>query len=326
VLAADAFAVLFCAPGVRGAAADAPAAMLSPSTRGLRGRLAAAGVAFAMPLAPDADAGAHGALAELQECAAALRLRWHNSTQRADAATPRRRYERANPGSTRIYAPTHAAAAGVDGTPASALVVSGTLAVHALFNFLHNFKAADSSRDVPLLLAGAPFEGASIAPLRLAAGARQRLEPVATVGARGAAPGAAAAGAATSTRREMVFTASVRAASGSIPLGPWNIARLCEVLRGSQDGEFGARFDALPLTHAFNLALPLDDTRDGAGGAAGGAGGATSAALPPPPPPPKGGYASEAEREAARAPLGWVDDVMAAVVCQDGMFSLPLGR
>ena len=68
MLARDTFGVLFCAPGVRGGPADAPSALLSPSTRGLRVRLAAAGVPFDMPLAPDADAGTEVALQELHEC------------------------------------------------------------------------------------------------------------------------------------------------------------------------------------------------------------------------------------------------------------------
>jgi hypothetical protein len=298
----DAFTVLFCAPGVRGASAAAPLALLSPSTRGLRARLAAAGVRFAMPLSPDADAGADGALRELQE------------------------YERANPGSTRIYSGAHAGAAGVDGTPSSALVISGQLPVHALYNFLHNFRPADSSRDVPMLLAGAPFENACIAPLRLVAGARQRLEP------HGASLGAAHADGVMSSRREVVYHATVRAAAGSaVPIGPWTIARMCEVLRSSQDGEFAARFDAAAHTPAFNLALPLPEDDGGGGGGGGGAGGATSrrsaaAAAEREPPQPRGAYGSEAERAAAREPLGWPDEIMGAVVCKDGIFTLPPER
>jgi hypothetical protein len=300
----DVFTVLFCAPGVRGASASAPLALLSPSTRGLRSRLAAAGVRFTMPLAPDADVGADGALRELQE------------------------YERANPGSTRIYGGAHAGAAGVDHTPSSALIILGQLPVHALFNFLHNFRPADSSRDVPLLLAGAPFEHACIAPLRLVAGARQRLEP------HGAALGAGAGGdGVMSSRREVVFHATVRSAAGAVvPIGPWTISRLCEVLRGSQDGEFAARFDAAPHTPAFNLALPLPEEEDNArGGGGGGAGGATSrraaaadaAAAAREPPQPRGAYGNAAERAAAREPLGWPDEVLGAVVCKDGIFTLP---
>jgi hypothetical protein len=306
VLVPDAFAVLFCAPGVRGAPPDAPAALLSPSSRGLRARLAAAGVRCDMPLAPDADAGAEDALEELAE------------------------FERANPGSTRVFAPAHGGAR-VDGTPASCLVAAGTLRVHALFNFLHNFKQADSAKDVPMLLAGVPFEGACLQPLRLAAAAATRLEPAASLGGgkggeageRGG--GGGGGGAATSSRRERVYTATVRSAASGVPLGPWNLARLCEVLRGSQDGEFTARFDAHPLTAAFNLALPLAAAADagaagaddGAGAAAGGAGAAV---------PPRGAYGSAAERAAAREALGWPDDAMAAVACANGIFTLPPQR
>jgi hypothetical protein len=278
-VAADAFSVLFCAPGVRDAPADAPGAVLSPSTRGLRMRLVAAGVAFCMPLAPDADAGAEGALEELRE------------------------FEKANPGSTRLYAAAASGAAGVDGTPASAVVVRGTLPVHALLNFLHNYRAPDSARDVSLLLAGAPFEHAAVQPLRLAAAARQRVEGRGVVSALGAD------GAATSHRRELVYAATVRSATPGVPLGPWNIARLCEVLRGSQDGEFSARFDALPHTPAFNLVLQPPK--------------APGLRAEPPAPAAKGRYVSEDERCAARLPLGWPDELMSAVACRDGAFYRP---
>jgi len=289
LVAHDVFSVLFCAPGVRDAPPDAPAAVLSPSTRGLRMRLAAAGVAFAMPLAPDADLGAEGALAELRE------------------------YERANPGSTRLYAASNSGAAGVDGTPQSALSVRGALAVHALLNWLHNYKAPDSARDVPLLLAGAPFEHAALQPLRVTAGTRQRTEGRATTAGLGG-PGGGGEGAATSNRRELVYAATVRCATAGVPLGPWNVARLCDVLRGSQDGEFSARFDALALTPAFNLALaaPAKGGPDGDG-----------RAPAPAPPACKGRYASEEERAQARLPLGWPDEVMGAVGCRDGAFYRP---
>ena len=285
VVAADAFSVLFCAPGVRDAPVDAPAAVLSPSTRGLRMRLAAAGVQFAMPLAPDADAGAEGALADLRE------------------------YERANPGTTRLYAAASAGAAGVDGTPASALLVRGTVEVHALLNFLHNYKAPDSARDVPMLLAGVPFEHAAVQPLQLVAGARQRMEGRGVTAALGGGDPSAAA--ATSSRRERIYVATVRAATPGVPLGPWNVARLCDVLRGSQDGEFSARFDTAALTPAFNLVLnPPPST-----------GGGTRAEAPPPAA--KGRYVSDDERAAARQPLGWRDEVMTAVACADGAFYRP---
>ena len=286
VVAPDAFSVLFCAPGVRDAPADAPAAVLSPSTRGLRMRLLVAGVQFAMPLAPDADAGAEGALAELRE------------------------YERANPGSTRLYAAASAGAAGVDGTPASALLVRGAMEVHSLLNFLHNYKAPDSARDVPMLLAGVPFEHAAVQPLQLVAGARQRMEGRGVAAALGGGGGDPSAAAATSSRRERIYVATVRAATPGVPLGPWNLARLCDVLRGSQDGEFSARFDTTPLTSAFNLVLTS---------AVSGAGMRAEA----PPPAAKGRYVSDDERAAARQPLGWRDEVMMAVACRDGAFYRP---
>ena len=197
---------------------------------------------------------------------------------------------------------------GVDGTPASALAVRGATAVHALYNFLHNYRAADSARDVPLLLAPCPFEGATVAPLSLVAGARQRAEQPALGDAGAAEGGGGGKHNATSSRRELVYTACMRASVPGVPLGPWNVTRLCDVLRGSQDGAFAARFDPHPHTTAFNLSLPLADA-------------AAGAAAAPPEPPSKGGYANAAERAAAREPLGWPDDFMTSLICQDGLFS-----
>ena len=199
----------------------------------------------------------------------------------------------------------------MDGTPASALLVRGAMEVHSLLNFLHNYKAPDSARDVPMLLAGVPFEHAALQPLQLVAGARQRMEGRGVAAALGGGGGDTSAAAATSSRRERIYVATVRAATPGVPLGPWNLARLCDVLRGSQDGEFSARFDTLPHTPAFNLVLS-PSSGEGAG---------MRAEVPPPAA--RGRYVSDDERAAARQPLGWRDEVMTAVACRDGAFYRP---
>ena len=204
-----------------------------------------------------------------------------------------------------------------DNTPTSALTVVGTLATHSLFNFLHAAGlahawagAGDAGRDVPLLLAAAPFEHASLQPLRLRTGQRVRLLGAADPSSD-APPESRPGGAATSGRREAVYTATVRAAVDGIPLGPWNVSRLLEVLRSSQEGAFDARMDTHALATAFNLRLPMEPAA---------AGPQLSDAGQPAPPPPGSEWEAEG-REMRGAGLGWEDDVCAALRCRDGLFS-----
>ena len=274
VIAPDAFSALFCAPGVRGAGARNGLALLSPTTRGLRARLRREGVPFVTPLAPDADEGAEQALAELAE------------------------YEAAHPGSTRVFAAGHGAAAGVDGTARSCVMVRGALGCAALHNFLHEYRPSDSGRDVPQLLAASPFEHACHRPLALAVGRALR-------------EGAAAGG-----PRETVYTATL---SGG-PLAPWHLLRLCALFARTQRGAFSARLPAaMAGTAAFNTSAAgqVSSWADGGSEPPGAAGDET-------PLPAAGGAVQPLERAELRRAGGgrwWLDGTAEAIACCDGLFS-----
>ena len=284
MLLPDVFSVLFCAPGVRGAPLDAGMAILTPSTRGLRQRLRSYGVAFNTPLAPDADAGATEALEELAE------------------------YERHNPGSTRGAVQGAAGAVGVDGTPRSSTVVCGCESLQALYNFLYDFRLADSSRDVPALLAGAPFAHCALRQLQLATGTRTREQAAAQ-------QALSQSQATTSARRERVHAAIL---SGGV-VAPWHVSRLLELFRDTQEGDFTLRLDTLPPTAAFNLAAAEEAARALHSCAA--ADDDDVAARVRVECAPRGAFGSAEERAAARGPHGWADCVAEGLQCVEGAFS-----
>ena len=179
-------------------------------------------MAFSTPLAPDADAGATEALEELAE------------------------YERHNPGSTRGAFQGAAGAVGVDGTPRSSTVVCGCESLQALYNFLYDFRLADSSRDVPALLAGAPFAHCALRQLQLATGTRTREQAAAQ-------QALSQSQATTSARRERVHAATL---SGGV-VAPWHVSRLLELFRATQEGDFTLRLDTLPPTAAFTASASI---------------------------------------------------------------------
>ena len=308
----DGFTALFAAPGVRvdgACAGSGGCAWVTPTTRGFRQRMRRFGVEFTTPLAPGVDAGASDAMEEeLAE------------------------FERCNPGSTRgLYAPSRLGATNgggapgggmVDNTPRSVCLCAGTLAVHALFNFLHGYVSPDATKDVPTLVAPVPFLGCALTQLSLVVGTttRDQAADVAHLGAQKPQGSQVVAATATAaTTRQLVHTATVTC-PGSLPgIAPWHVARLLALFRDTQRGAFSCRLETQPSTAAFNLAasqppvVPESQEEDNLCGGA-----ATSTA-------PRGAYGTGGERDAARGAqaLGWPDSVCDALHCADGQFTVP---
>lgn len=130
-----------------------------------------------------------------------------------------------------------------DGTAASALLFSGGVAAHGLFDYLYNevsfAKLLEETSDVPLLLAPVPFEGGCLF--------RQPLKAWGTTQVPGAGPGGTTA---TLPKAEL--------AGGAVP--HWTLQRLCAVLAESHGHDFEAFTDTDGSTLGLNWGVASGNT------------------------------------------------------------------
>ncbi|KAK3258506.1 hypothetical protein CYMTET_32452 [Cymbomonas tetramitiformis] len=138
--------------------------------------------------------------------------------------------------------------ADVDDEPESMLSFSGTIQVHALFNFLLSYcmtRGMTEGGSVPTLLAPVPFQNAVVNSLPLQCGHVRRAEPVAEQRNAGDAANAEMADA---DGCVTVFTAECKQL---VP--PWVASRLCCLFAQTQEGGFEAVFDTDPRCQRLNV-------------------------------------------------------------------------
>eukprot|EP00898_Chlorokybus_atmophyticus_P000868 jgi/Chlat1/1782/Chrsp134S02104 len=205
------FSAVFRAAGVSGTVQCT--AVITRSTKGLRNQLREHDVTFTMPLC-DARLDDPVALLELKEM------------------------EQTKAGQMRYID----AAVALDNSPVSMLSLQGARSVHALFDFLLNYRSLVASfgamSDVPELHAPVAFVNASMRHYQVQCNVAHSLGSNAPDPALGDA-----------TANGKIHTMVLEKQSC---LPPWVVHRLCTMLRDQHDGDFSASFAHDSQSHVFN--------------------------------------------------------------------------
>ncbi|GIL51713.1 hypothetical protein Vafri_7649 [Volvox africanus] len=255
------FVALFAYKGVRGS--SELCAMVSQSTRVLRGRMLAAGVPFTMPL--EKAAGSVDAAAATGAAGGATGKPGYEAGQDGD---PDEDVDAVlcDEGPQASLAPTGAQLLGsavADNSRESLLLLRGPRAVHGLYDFLMNDTAlpglggrvngsgagpGDELNDLPLLLAPVPFDGGAVCrPTIKALTLNGKLAggSVAKLGVATALPQAGA-----SSELDSGTVLHVLQLSGLLP--PWTVRRFCSLMARLQPSGYSATLEAEPCSITLN--------------------------------------------------------------------------
>ncbi|GIL92476.1 hypothetical protein Vretimale_19347 [Volvox reticuliferus] len=269
------FVALFAYKGVRGS--SELCAVVSQSTRVLRGRMLAAGLPFTMPLeriASGADAAAgNRAAAGANGYLAGLTGAGPDADPHDDAdAVLCDEGPQASPSSSAV----------ADNSRGSLLLLRGPRGVHGLYDFLMNDTSfpglggratgggtgpGDELNDLPLLLAPVPFDGGAVW--------RPTIKAL-TLNGKLAGDSIAKFGVATTLRQAGTSSESdpgtvlhVLQLSGLLP--PWTVRRFCSLMARLQPSGYSAMLETEPCSITLNSRV-IEERPGGDGGVSGAAG------------------------------------------------------